>query len=123
MDPLLALHVLLCSPESVIFKAVAFFLDSKLWFRLAAVVALLVLLQLLLVEESLAISVVFAGCALTNVVAFASFRPQVVALIGRRGLHPAEEVLRRLRRLSVRRAPCYLRWMEVNDRMRLDVGP
>ncbi|CAK9096539.1 unnamed protein product [Durusdinium trenchii] len=124
MDPLLALHVLLCSPESVIFKAVAFFLDSKLWFRLAAVVALLVLLQLLLVvgqsegnqEESLAISVVFAGCALTNVVAFASFRPQVVALIGRRGLHPAEEVLRRLRRLSVRRAPCYLRWMEVNDR-------
>ena len=46
-----------------------------------------------------------AGCAAANVVAFGSYRPQVVALIGRRGLHPAEEVLRRCRRLSFGRAP------------------
>lgn len=111
------LQRLMASPASPIFKTVSRLLDSKVWYRASGLIAAAVIshivFSLLFLKESsegaLTFGVVCFGCALANIAAFASYRPQVHALIGESGLAPAVELLRRLKRVPFHRAPTVFR--------------
>jgi len=108
-----------CSPESPIFQAISALLDSGLWFRVSGAVAGAAVSCIAVslfsgpsAEGSLTFGVVSTGCALANVAAFASYRPQIRPLIGAGGLSPAADVLRRMRHVPFRRAPTAFRFVE-----------
>lgn len=112
------LERLLASPESPAFRAIGYFLDSQVWYRISGLVAASVvahtMLSLLATEAShegsLTFAVLSVGCGLANIAAFASYRPQVCALIGGSGIAPANQLLKRLRRLPFRSAPTVFRF-------------
>ena len=126
---------LLCQPSSPIFRLIGSFLDSGAWYVAAGLVAAAVAAHTAFallagdgsVEGAATYEVVAVGCALANAAAFLSYRPQVLALVGENGLAPAARVLRRLRHLPFRKAPCAFRGLrrELSDRALLaacDVG-
>ncbi|CAJ1445226.1 unnamed protein product [Effrenium voratum] len=101
----------------------------SVWFRLALLAALAAALQLTVLtlaaasqEDGVALWAVSCGCALANVVAFASYRPQVRGLIGSKGLAPAQGALQRMEAAKLRfaRGPCCFRLLKspgtVSDR-------
>eukprot|EP01062_Namystynia_karyoxenos_P016480 TRINITY_DN16014_c0_g1_i2.p2 TRINITY_DN16014_c0_g1~~TRINITY_DN16014_c0_g1_i2.p2 ORF type:complete len:651 (+),score=237.40 TRINITY_DN16014_c0_g1_i2:82-1953(+) len=105
----------LCKQDSVLLTAVESFVESKLWWRLAGVVLSTVLLVFtadvllgvggwvrLLEPSGASFALAQRAIAFANLAGFCSYWPQVLGLVGSRGLDPAARVMERVRRRADR---------------------